>query len=70
MTPQASGWEDTWHNCYLALVVVVVVVVVISIDFIGTSPIQCSATPQASSREDTWSNCYLVVVICIESLFL
>ena len=32
MTPLASGWEDTWHNCYFALVVVVVVVVVIGID--------------------------------------
>ena len=26
MTPLASGWEDTWHNCYFALVVVVVVI--------------------------------------------
>ena len=59
MTPLASGWEDTWHNCYLALVVVVVVVyvvvVVISIDFIVTLLIHCSVTPQASSWEDTWS---------------
>ena len=28
MTPLASGWEDTWHSCYLALVVVVVVDVI------------------------------------------
>ena len=28
MTPLASGWEDTWHNCYFALVVVVVVDVI------------------------------------------